>query len=120
MTSSVTRHHGQLSSCTVFEKTNDRILRKFSDGWTDRWTERQRDEHDFIQCCPTNVKNPASDTSFSLHINSKSNKSGDVKFITAISENPEPLLQKLTPPFPIKPPPSKKNCQPPPPLPQNC
>ena len=36
---SVTRCHGQLSTCTVSEKTNDSILRKLSDGWT----ERQRD-----------------------------------------------------------------------------
>ena len=33
-------------------------------------------------------------TSFSLHINSKSNKSRDVKFIIAISKNPEHPLQK--------------------------
>ena len=42
-------------------------------------------------------------TSFNLHVNSKSNKSFDVKFIIAISKNPEPLsLQKLTLLFPIK------------------
>ena len=33
---SVTRYHGQLSSCTISEKTNDPILRKVSDGRTDR------------------------------------------------------------------------------------
>ena len=38
---SVTRYHGQLSSCTISEKTNDPILRKLSDGWTDRPTDRQ-------------------------------------------------------------------------------
>ena len=27
--------HGQLSSSTISEKTNDKILRKFSDGRTD-------------------------------------------------------------------------------------
>ena len=35
----VTRYHGQLSSCTISEKTNDPILRKLSDGWTEGWTE---------------------------------------------------------------------------------
>ena len=34
-TASVTKYHGQLSSCTISENTNDPILRKFSDGWTD-------------------------------------------------------------------------------------
>ena len=29
---SVTRYHGQLSSCTISEKNNDPILRKFSVG----------------------------------------------------------------------------------------
>ena len=32
--------HHQLSSCTIFEKTNGQILRKFSDGRTDGRTER--------------------------------------------------------------------------------
>ena len=36
---SVTRYHGQLSSCTI-EKTNSPILRKVSDGQTDRLTDR--------------------------------------------------------------------------------
>ena len=49
---SVTRCHGLLSSCTISEKTNDPILRKLSDGQTDR----QTDKSDFIGCCPTNVK----------------------------------------------------------------
>ena len=31
---SVTRCHGQLSSCTISEKTNDPILRELSDGRT--------------------------------------------------------------------------------------
>ena len=30
-----TRYHGQLSSCTMSEKTNDPILRKLNYGWTD-------------------------------------------------------------------------------------
>ena len=45
LTSSITRYHGQLSSCTISEKTNDSILRKFSDwrkdGRTDGQTDRQ-------------------------------------------------------------------------------
>ena len=47
--SSFTRYHGKLSSCTIPEKTNDSILRKFSDvpkneetDWrTDRRTDRR-------------------------------------------------------------------------------
>ena len=35
LTSSVTRYHGQLSSCTISEKTNGPILRKLSDGRKD-------------------------------------------------------------------------------------
>ena len=34
LASSVTRYHGQLSSCTISEKTNDPILRKRTDRWT--------------------------------------------------------------------------------------
>ena len=46
---SVTRYYPRLSSCTISEKTNDPILRKFSDetdGWTDGWTERQSEGRD--------------------------------------------------------------------------
>ena len=32
---SVNKSYGQLSSCTISEKTNDPILRKLSDGQTD-------------------------------------------------------------------------------------
>ena len=35
LASSPTRYHGQLSSCTVSEKSNDSFLRKLSDGRTD-------------------------------------------------------------------------------------
>ena len=35
LASSVTRFYGQLSPCTISEKTNDPILRKLSDRWTD-------------------------------------------------------------------------------------
>ena len=41
--SSVTRYHGQLSSCTISEKTNDPILRKLTDGRTDEQKDRQTD-----------------------------------------------------------------------------
>ena len=40
--SSATRYHGQLSSCTILEKTNDLFLRKLSDGLTDGQTRRRR------------------------------------------------------------------------------
>ena len=49
LTSSVTRYHGQLSSCKILEKTNDSILRKFSDRWMDQQqTDRLRDEQDWF------------------------------------------------------------------------
>ena len=35
LASSVTRYHGQLSSCTISKKTNNPILRKLSNGGTD-------------------------------------------------------------------------------------
>ena len=44
LTRSVTKHHGELSSCTILAKNNDPILRKRSDGRTDG----QTDESDFI------------------------------------------------------------------------
>ena len=47
----VTRYHGQLSSCTMPEKTNDPILRRFIDRRTDRQTDGQTDESDFIGRC---------------------------------------------------------------------
>ena len=38
---SVTKYHGQLSSCTISEKNHDPILRKFSDGRTNGRTDRR-------------------------------------------------------------------------------
>ena len=41
---SVTGYHGQLSLCTISEKTNDPIMKKVSDGrtgLTDRQTDRR-------------------------------------------------------------------------------
>ena len=43
LTRSVTKHHGELSSCTILAKNNDPILRKRSDGRTDGQTDRQTD-----------------------------------------------------------------------------
>ena len=54
LVSSVTRYYGQLSSSTTSEKTNDPILRKFSD----RWTHGQTDEIDFTGRSPTKVERP--------------------------------------------------------------
>ena len=45
----VSYHHVQYQ-----KKTNDPIFRKFSD----RQTERQFDESDFIGCCPTYIDHP--------------------------------------------------------------
>ena len=58
LASSVTRYHGQLSSCIISEKTKDPILRKLSHGQTDRQTDGQTDESDFTGRCPTNVERP--------------------------------------------------------------
>ena len=59
-------------------------------------------------------------TSFSLHVNSKSNKSYEVKFVIAISKIPEPP-QKIAPlpPFPINAP-LQANSNTPLPAPQIC
>ena len=60
LASSVTRYHGQLSSCTISAKTKDPILRKLSDRRTDRQTDRQKnsqtDMSDFIGRCLTDVE----------------------------------------------------------------
>ena len=37
---------------------NGPILRKFSDGQTDRQTDGQMDESDFIGCCQTSIECP--------------------------------------------------------------
>ena len=46
----VTRYHGQLSSFTISEKTNDLILRKFSDGRTEGQTDWQEWFHRTVVC----------------------------------------------------------------------
>ena len=38
---SATRYHGQLSPCTILEKTNDLFFKKFSDRLTDGQTRRR-------------------------------------------------------------------------------
>ena len=58
LTLSVTRYHGQLSSCTTSEKNNDPILRKLSEGQPDAQMDKQTVKSDFIGRCPTNVKCP--------------------------------------------------------------
>ena len=45
LTLSVYRYHGQLSSCTISEKTNDPVFKNLV---TDEWTDRQTDESDFL------------------------------------------------------------------------
>ena len=59
---SVTRYHGQLSSRTISEKTNDPILRKLSDRQMnrqmDRRTNGQMEQSDFIRRCPNNIMRP--------------------------------------------------------------
>ena len=57
LASSVTRYHGQLSSCTISKKTEDPILTKLSDRRTDRQTDGQTDTSDFIGGCLTDVEN---------------------------------------------------------------
>ena len=42
MASLVTRYHGQLSSCTLLEKNNHPILRKFSEGRSDGQKKSER------------------------------------------------------------------------------
>ena len=61
--SSVPRYHSQLSSCTKSEKTNDRILRKLSDGRTYGRTDGRRVI--FIERCPINVERPKISTVYS-------------------------------------------------------
>ena len=59
LASLVTRHRGQLSSCTISKKTNDSILIKLSDRRTAGRTNReQTNQSDFIGRCPSDVKRP--------------------------------------------------------------
>ena len=58
MALSVTRYYGQLSSCTIPEKTNDPILRKLSDGWIDG----QMDKSEFIGSSVQNEQSRLNET----------------------------------------------------------
>ena len=62
LTPSLTRYYGQLSSCTILEKTNDPILIKLSDGWIDRGT---GGKNGFIGYCPIKVELPTSTRNYS-------------------------------------------------------
>ena len=56
LASSTSRYYGQVLPYSISEKTNDPILRKFSDGQTDRQADRQMDKSDFIGHYPINVE----------------------------------------------------------------
>ena len=79
----VTRYHDQLTSCTISEKNNDPILRKLSDGRTDRLTDGQRDEQkrvsNFIGYCPTKVERPI------LFKNYQTRKSSRMENLTVVN-----------------------------------
>ena len=83
LATSATRCHGQLSSCTISEKNNDPILRKLSDGRTDRRTDGQRDEQkrvsNFIGYCPTKVERPI------LFKNYQTRKSSRMENLTVVN-----------------------------------
>ena len=63
---------GQVSSCSISEKTNNLILRKLSDRRRrpDWQTNGQTGKSDFIGCCPTNVERPTT-ASHMIPINKK-------------------------------------------------
>ena len=48
------------------KKTNDPILRKLSNGWTDRPTDRQTDQSNFIGHCSTNIQHPKTEKFYAL------------------------------------------------------
>ena len=67
----MTRHHGQLSSCPISEKTKDLPLRKLSYGWTDgkttnKWTDGN--ESDFIACSQLTLRVQKKNSSSPNHI----------------------------------------------------
>ena len=69
---SVIRYHGQVSSCSISEKTNNLILRKLSDRQRrpDWQTDEQTGKSYFIGRCPTNVERPTT-ASHMIPINKK-------------------------------------------------
>ena len=52
---SVTRYHGQLSSCQISKK---KLWSNLEKTMSDRWMDRRIDENDFIGCCLANVEWP--------------------------------------------------------------
>ena len=61
LASSVTRYHGQLSSCKILKKNYWSNLEKIywrMDGRTDGHTDGQMDESDFIGRCLTDIEHP--------------------------------------------------------------
>ena len=55
---SVTRYHGQVSSCTITEKTNNPISRKLCERQKDRQRDRLTDKSDFVGQTLSNVEHP--------------------------------------------------------------
>ena len=55
---SVTRYHGQVSSCTISEKTNNPISRKLCERQKDRQRDRLTDKSDFVGQTLSNVEHP--------------------------------------------------------------
>ena len=55
---SVTRYHGQVSSCTISEKTNNPISRKLCERQKDRQRDRLTDKSDFVGQMLSNVEHP--------------------------------------------------------------
>ena len=55
LASSVTRCHGQLSSCRISENTNNPILRKLIDRQTEGQTKGQTDRRTRV-ICPVNIE----------------------------------------------------------------
>ena len=82
---SVTRYNGNLSSSKISEKTNDEILRKFSSGWTDGWTDKQRVFLQDTVRLKSSIHRGKESESFHvavIHKKSKNSFNGLAKFIT--------------------------------------
>ena len=48
LAASITRYHGQLSSCTILVKNNDPILKKRNDAPPDRWIDGRTDGREWF------------------------------------------------------------------------
>ena len=68
---SVTRNRGQLSSCTISEKTDDPILRKLSDGRKDRRTDGREWFHKTLsdERRASNINNKNRQSTFAITFN---------------------------------------------------